>query len=188
VTRVSFRYSQQENRNRRVPKCSRCGGRCDILTVYWAPLPGQWCSHECLDKERQATLPLEQPKREEDVKISQAFPSKWLKAADLDGKEWKRTIHSVELVDVGQEGKPENKPCLYFTGKDGDRSEKGIVLNVTNATSISAAFGDETDGWAGKEIVVYPDSVMFQGKPTPCIRVRPVREVAVGSEDDEPPF
>jgi hypothetical protein len=97
------------------------------------------------------------------VKISAAFPSNYLKAADLNDRNVKVVMDRVEMEDIGGD----HKPILYFQGK-----EKGLVLNKTNSNNISAAYGDDTDGWSAQELVLYPAMTDFQGKTVPCIRVR----------------
>jgi hypothetical protein len=57
---------------------------------------------------------------------------------------------------------------LYFQGK-----EKGLVTNRTNADRIAYLYGSNTDGWIGKEIVLYTDMVPFQSKVIEAIRVKP---------------
>jgi len=114
------------------------------------------------------------------VKISQSFPSKWIKADDLDGKEFTLKIREVKIEDVGGPGNEEDKPILYFDGR-----QKGVVLNKTNAGAISSKYGDDTDGWIGKPVVIYPDQTMFQGKMVACVRLRVPPTVAL-PEDDIP--
>ena len=98
--------------------------------------------------------------------ISQAYPSKYLKSDDLGGKTVRVTMDFVEICDVGD---GEFKPVLYFQGKD-----RGMVLNLTNAQTISAVYGDETADWKGQELVIYVDpNVMFGAKRTGGLRVRP---------------
>ena len=70
-------------------------------------------------------------------------------------------ISSVEMRGVGED----TKPVLYFEEK-----EKGLVLNKTNANTIAAAYGEETDDWVGAEIVLYETMVEFQGQRKPGIR------------------
>ena len=98
------------------------------------------------------------------MKISSAFPSNYLKAADLDGRTVTVKIDRVELEEVGDD----RKPVLYFQGKD-----KGVVLNKTNANNISAMFGDDTDDWAGMEVQLYSAMVDFQGRSVEAIRIKP---------------
>ena len=110
------------------------------------------------------------------MRISQAFPSKYLRAADLGDRAHLLTITKVEMADVGQEGASDHKPVVHFQGAD-----KGLVLNRTNADTIAIIHGDETDAWIGKQVEVYPDTVMFNGRVTPCIRVRKPMPPANGS-------
>lgn len=97
------------------------------------------------------------------MRMSAAFPSNYLRAADLQGRNVTVTIDRVAMEDIGGD----HKPVLYFRGK-----EKGMVLNKTNGNNISAAYGDETDDWAGGEIVLFPTMVDFQGRSVEAIRVR----------------
>lgn len=95
--------------------------------------------------------------------ISQAFPSEFLKAADLLDRTITVVMDHVELKDVGDD----TKPVLFFQGK-----EKGLVLNKTNSNNIALAYGDDTADWAGKELMLYPTMVDFQGRSVPAIRVK----------------
>ena len=101
--------------------------------------------------------------------INSAFPSTWLKNSDLNGRAVRLTMKDVVMEEVGDD----HKPVLYFAG-----AKKGLVLNKINSAAIATAYGSDTDGWAGKIIEVYPDMTIFSGKPTPCIRVRPVKVAA----------
>ena len=100
------------------------------------------------------------------MKTSQAFPSDYLKASDLNGKEVKVRIESVELVDMGQGRDKESKLLIKFAGK-----QKGLVCNKTNAGTIEKLYGDETNNWIGKEITLAPREVEFQGEMVWAIRV-----------------
>lgn len=95
--------------------------------------------------------------------ISQAFPSEFLKAGDLQERTITVVMDRVELKEVGDG----SKPVLYFQGK-----EKGLVLNKTNSNNIGMIYGDDTDDWTGKELILYPTMVDFQGRTVPTIRVR----------------
>lgn len=97
------------------------------------------------------------------MRISGAFPSEYLKAADLQGRAVRVQIDRVEMRDIGGD----HKPVLYFQGKD-----KGMVLNKTNATNIANAYGDDTDNWEGAEVELFEAQVDFQGKTVPAIRIR----------------
>jgi hypothetical protein len=97
------------------------------------------------------------------MKMSSAFPSNFLKAADLNGKAVRVVIESVSVEKIGDD----QKPVLHFAGKD-----RGLVLNKTNANRIIEAVGsDETDDWEGWSITLYPCKVDYQGKRVDAIRV-----------------
>lgn len=102
---------------------------------------------------------------ETDMKLTEAFPSKWLKAADLNGQPRLVTIENVKLESV-EADKPA-KPVVALRGMT-----QGLVLNKTNGNSIASFLGDDTDHWTGKKIVLYPAQAEFQGRMTDCIRVR----------------
>jgi hypothetical protein len=97
------------------------------------------------------------------MKISEEFPSKYLKAADLQGREVRVTIANVEREKMGDD----TKPVVYFKGK-----EKGVVLNKTNSNAIADAYGDDTDDWFGHDIILLSVMTDYAGKMTPAIRVR----------------
>lgn len=103
------------------------------------------------------------------MKISAAFPSNYLKAADLQDRAVRVVMERVAMEDIGSD----HKPVLYFEGK-----EKGLVLNKTNANNIAAAYGDDTNDWAGREIELFPTIVDFQGRSVDAIRVRAPRQSA----------
>ena len=97
------------------------------------------------------------------MKISTAFPSTYLKAADLDGRNIGVTMDYVRMEDIGGD----HKPVLYFEGK-----EKGMVLNKTNANNIMTVYGDDTDDWHGGELTLFSAMVDFQGRSVEAIRVK----------------
>lgn len=139
---------------------------------------GQWQAQE----EAQAKL-LGQTytRKAHTMKLSEAFPSKWLKADDLGGKSHLVKIETVNQETVGKGADSETKLVVYFAGK-----KKGVILNLTNAKAIAAKYGDDTDEWRGAEVELYPQEVTFQGKTGPAIRIRvPVPQA---SADEEIPF
>lgn len=101
------------------------------------------------------------------MKIGAAFPSKYLKAADLQGRRVPVTIDRVELEDVDD---GDRKPVLYFRGTD-----RGLVLNRTNAAALTDHLGtDETDQWRGRRVVLFPTRVDFQaGASTRSASIQP---------------
>ncbi len=104
--------------------------------------------------------------------VSDAFPSNWLKAADLNNRTIKVKIDKVAFEEIGQN--KDKKPVMYF-----EKVQKGLILNKTNATEIAATHGDQMEGWTGKEIELFSMMVPFQGQNVPSIRVRAVAEAEV---------
>lgn len=100
------------------------------------------------------------------MNIEAAFPSKYLKAADLQGRTARVTIRTVLMETVGQTS-GDQKPILYFQGKD-----RGVVLNRTNAVVIAHYYGQDTDQWPGREVELYTEMVPFQGRMVNALRVR----------------
>ena len=100
-------------------------------------------------------------------KMNSMFPSKWLAAADLDDQDRTLTIRDVAQETVGQGDEADLKWVVYFK-----EMTKGLVLNKTNATSISVCLGDDTDEWLGRQVVLYPTQVQFSGKMVEAIRVQ----------------
>lgn len=96
------------------------------------------------------------------MRIGAAFPSTYLKAADLQGRQVTVTISHIKLEEVGGE----HKPVMYFAGK-----ERGLVLNKTNAMMIADTYGDETDAWQGQPVTLFEARVDFQGRTVAAIRV-----------------
>jgi hypothetical protein len=96
------------------------------------------------------------------MKMADMFPSKFLKAAELDGN-LTLTIKTVLQEDLGEQ----LKPVAYFL-----ETKKGLVINRTNANTISALHGQDTDAWAGNQITLFATEVDFKGQTTLAIRVR----------------
>jgi len=114
--------------------------------------------------------------------IDQAFPTKYVAAQDLKGRDTVLTIRSVAIEDIGTNN-PEQKPVVYFDG-----AQKGLVLNKTNAHRIKELWGSETGNWIGQKITLYPSETDFQGKTVPCIRIRGEVTPVVQSEAPPAPF
>lgn len=127
--------------------------------------------------------------------VNDAFPGKYLKAADLGEKQPVVTISHVDWEDVGQGAEKARKPVAYFTG-----TTKGVVLNKTNAMMIADIAGDpDTDNWAGTRVKLVAVEVELQGKVVMGIRVRkpspngnakpkPAPEPVEAPDSDDIPF
>ena len=111
------------------------------------------------------------------ITVSDAFPSNFLKAADLNNRTIKLKIDKVIFEEIGQD--KDKKPVMYF-----QKVPKGLVLNKTNATTIGSIHGQELEGWTGKEIEIFEQMVPFNGQNVAAIRVRAVAEPVVTEAAD----
>jgi len=100
------------------------------------------------------------------MNVNSIYPSKYLKADDIPmGKSVDVTIRGLVMEDIT--GDKEVKPVLYFMKK-----EKGAVLNKTNCYILAMSLGEETDGWANKQIQIFTEMKTFQGKMVPGLSMR----------------
>jgi hypothetical protein len=96
------------------------------------------------------------------------FPSKYLEAADLRGKEHVVEIESIEQDElVGENGETIEKWLFKYRGH-----KKLHVMNVTNGRSIAVMYGDDPHGWIDKAITIYPTKDRYGRKQVDCIRVK----------------
>lgn len=115
------------------------------------------------------------------MNINQAFPSKYLKASDLNDQTVTVKIADVKIEQVGQN--KDTKPVAYFHGKT-----KGLVLNKTNSRKIAQIAGSpETEDWVDVEIAIYPTETEFGGESVECIRVKAPKGSVQRRVDPEPP-
>lgn len=99
------------------------------------------------------------------VNLNNVYGSnEWLKASDLQGRDWTLTIADTGMKEFSE---GDRKIILNFQGTD-----KAMVCNFTNASTIANMFGDETEGWVGQTITIYPTRVTFGNKLVDAIRVR----------------
>jgi hypothetical protein len=101
--------------------------------------------------------------------IDDYYPSKFLRASDLKGKEITVTIDRVEAEEFEQDGVKRPKPVVHFRNS----GIKPLVCNKTNSSRLATALGDkDTDAWAGKQVRLYPDMEEFRGQVHEVVRVR----------------
>jgi hypothetical protein len=93
------------------------------------------------------------------------FPSKWLKAADLKGREVEVIIDHAEPQPVGED--KEQRLVIYFVGL-----EKGLVVNKTNYSRIKAEYGSETNDWKDKKLVLYTIVTNYKDEEVDALRVK----------------
>ena len=97
------------------------------------------------------------------MNINDAFPGKYFKAADV-AQPQRLTITNVAIEQM-QDGT--QKPAISFS-----ETQQMFVLNKTNANTLSATLGAQTEAWHGKQIELYQDTASFQGRNMPCVRCR----------------
>lgn len=99
------------------------------------------------------------------------FDERFIGSYDLEGNENGLLVTisrlEVEKMQASQGDEPKDKPVLYF-----NEGKKGLVLNKTTAKAIAAMYGSDTDGWLGKEIILYATTCMAFGEEVECIRVK----------------
>jgi hypothetical protein len=135
-----------------------------------------------------ATEPCASSSKEPPMRSSEAFPTAYLKASDLNG-----IPRQVKIDRLGREEMRDGteKHVLYFHNE-----RRGLCLNKTNFCAIEDLYGD-SDEWPGKQIVLRPDRTDFEGKRVDCIRIgvpKPTKPVSSESENpagdfnDDPDF
>lgn len=101
-------------------------------------------------------------------KLNEAFPSKYMTAADFENGDVTATILSADVETVGQGADASQKIILKLKG-----IQKPVVINRTNANTIAKVTGsDDTDDWIGKRITLGASEVEFKGELVMSIRVR----------------
>jgi hypothetical protein len=98
------------------------------------------------------------------MKISEKFRSRHMKASDILG-DTRVVIAKVMEEEVGRDR--EDKIVLYFKNMS-----QGLPLNATNGKRLARAFGDDTDAWSGKTIVLYLEPTSYNGEECMGVRVR----------------
>ena len=114
------------------------------------------------------------------MKVSEMFPSKYLKGIDLQGKAWRLTIADVktERMSPGKGRPEEEKWILHF-----QETPKGVILSRTTAYQIAVALDTENAAdWVGRAITIYPEPMTVGGQEHIGIRARkaesqPTKEV-----------
>jgi hypothetical protein len=84
--------------------------------------------------------------------LDERFPSKWLKASDLEDGPVATTVHEVSDETVkGMDGKSSEKTIIYFPNK-----LKPLILNRTNFEALADISGQpDSNDWPGTKIELY---------------------------------
>ena len=112
------------------------------------------------------------------MKVNDLFPSKYLRASDLDG-DTPVTMKNLVIEEVNGE----HKPVLYFEEKVNNKNK--MVVNKTNAKTIGNLHGQEVGDWIGQRITLFPTEVDFRGDIVDAIRVRKRIPAHQGDENSE---
>ena len=97
------------------------------------------------------------------MKLDQAFPSRYLRPADLGGRRPVVTVDRVVAERVGGQA----RRAVRFVGKS-----KLLLLNRTNWGALAGITGEaDDDRWAGARVRLVVTSVAFQGREVPAIRI-----------------
>jgi len=100
------------------------------------------------------------------LKRSDAFPSRYLGKDDLT-EPVRDTIADVRMETIKGDSADEDKAVLVLDNL------KPLILNNTNWETLEGAYGEDTDGWAGKPVEMYIDpGVMYGKKRVGGVRVR----------------
>lgn len=98
----------------------------------------------------------------------ESVASEWLSGIDLAGRTVTVVIAGVEEVTVPEPrtGKALRKVAVAFRS-----AKKRLLLNATNAKALAKLFGLETDAWAGKSVLLAPETVPAFGQTHCVVRV-----------------
>ncbi len=97
------------------------------------------------------------------MNIDDIFPSKYLKASDLNGQDLNVTISNTTVAQFDDGHKIE----VVLSGQS-----KSFICNKTNARTIATAYSSDTTAWHGREVILFPMMVATPNGPKEAIRVR----------------
>jgi hypothetical protein len=119
--------------------------------------------------------------------FNDAWPSRYLTAADIEGKPpFKATINRIEWEKM-QDGS--EKPVAYFA-----KMKKGVVLNKTKGKFLAGlAKSMKFDDWIGLDVQIRAGVTQFKSDEVACIkfeRTAAAKKVQVAEEinDEIPDF
>ena len=116
--------------------------------------------------------------------MRKAFPSNYLKAADVD-EPTRARITGVKMADLGDG----EKPVIEFEAEN-ELPASAMALNKTNTNTLIAAYGWDSDDWVGKVVQIFATETNFQGRMVDALRLKapkrqPEKEEP-GPDDDIP--
>lgn len=90
--------------------------------------------------------------------------SEYLKAEDIGNEMWTFTIKGADVKEF-----PDGDRKLVLSFQEWDKS---LPLNVTNARAIADMYGHNSNGWIGRQIMLFSMPVKFQDRMVNAIRIR----------------
>jgi hypothetical protein len=85
--------------------------------------------------------------------------SKYIQKADLK-QPTRITVAGCAREDIGKDGKSDVKWIVSFEG-----NWKPMILNVTNTKAFFRELGEDSNDWAGKQIILFNDmTVEYNGE------------------------
>jgi len=104
------------------------------------------------------------------MKITDMFPSRYVKGEDLKGKDVTVTIARIQPEKMRPNPQsPEIERFVLYTAE----GKKGIVLSKTLASQIARSVGSyDTDDWMGKKVTLFPEPMVVAGIQRVAIRIR----------------
>lgn len=97
------------------------------------------------------------------------------------GEELVLQISCVSVQQIkNQNGKNESVPVIQF------QNASPMVLNITNAKTIAALYGELHENWVGKHIQLFSAEIKVKGEKMTALRVRPkMPNVGVSYDNEE---
>jgi len=99
----------------------------------------------------------------------------------LKGKTVTMTMSRAVTEKVTARNQTEEKIVLYF-----GETDKGLILNKTNAKIIARLYGPETDKWNGGKVTLYTEEVKAFGDTHNAIRIAPAIPADKPASDEQP--
>jgi hypothetical protein len=100
--------------------------------------------------------------------VDELYGSKYLHSNDLNGQRHTLVIDGFSTENFRDGSK---KLAIKFRG-----AKKALVLNKTNVTRLTGAYGVNPHSWVGQSVEVYAEWVDFSGESVLGLRLQPVRK------------
>jgi hypothetical protein len=101
------------------------------------------------------------------IKISEHFGGAYLSGPDVPlGQSFRLQVGDTRIESFDDGG---TKVVLSFLN-----ARKGLPLNKTNASALSAVWGDDTEDWYGRWLELFSVPTTYNGRNYNGLRVRPI--------------